>query len=260
MARSRRCSRGGSTSRTSIPRRRSRSSPGGNARFGAGLPVFLRTVSGHRDTGFTDCPGSALYGLLNSIGGEVSRLGLPKLYAPTVTGTVPGLVRFRAKLSAPLPWTVDVYDAAGNAVASSPGSGANVDWTWDARAVLPGSYTYLIRSDQSVLPARGPIGGGDISLAIAGLAADPETVSPNGDSNADSTTITYTLNTPANVAVRVVDVLGAEVAAFPKSWKRAGEHVLRLRPGAAPGRALHGSSWPRTRPVAESRPRRPSLP
>ena len=39
---------------------------GGNARFAAGLPVFLRTVSGHRDTGFTDCPGTALYNLLNS--------------------------------------------------------------------------------------------------------------------------------------------------------------------------------------------------
>ena len=204
---------------------------GGNARFGAGLPVFLRTVSGHRDTGFTDCPGSALYGLLNSIGGEVARIGLPKLYAPTVTGTVPGLVRFRAKLSAPLPWTVDVYDAAGNAVASAPGNGANVDWTWDARAVLPGSYTYMIRSDQSVLPAQGAIGGAvDISLAIAGLSVDPETVSPNGDSISDSTTITYTLNSPANVAVRVVDALGTQVAAFPKAWKRAGEHVLRFDP------------------------------
>ena len=62
----------------------------------AGLPVFLRTVSGHRDTGFTDCPGTALYNLLNSIAGEVSRIGLPKLYAPTVTrhrprhGAIPG--------------------------------------------------------------------------------------------------------------------------------------------------------------------------
>ena len=102
---------------------------GGNARFAAGLPVFLRTVSGHRDTGFTDCPGTALYDLLNSIGGEVSRIGLPKLYAPTVSGTVPGTVRFRAKLSSPLPWMVDVYDAAGNAVASSNGTGANVDWS-----------------------------------------------------------------------------------------------------------------------------------
>ena len=63
---------------------------GGNARFGAGLPVFLRAVSGHRDTGFTDCPGTALYNLLTGVAGEVARIGLPKLYAPTVTGTVPG--------------------------------------------------------------------------------------------------------------------------------------------------------------------------
>src|SRR5438093_622307 len=34
---------------------------GGNPRFGSGLPVFLRTISGHRDTGFTTCPGYALY-------------------------------------------------------------------------------------------------------------------------------------------------------------------------------------------------------
>ncbi len=207
---------------------------GGNARYGAGLPVFLRTVSGHRDTGFTDCPGTALYNLLNSIAGEVSRTGLPKLYAPTVSGTVPGTVRFRAKLSSPLPWTVDVYDAAGNAVASSTGNGVNVDWAWDATAVVPASYTYMIRSDESVLPAQGVIGGGDISLAIAGLSADPETVSPNGDSISDSTTITYTLNTPANVAVRVVDVLGAEVSVLPKTWKRAGEHVLRFDPTPLP--------------------------
>ena len=31
---------------------------GGNARFASGVPVLLRAVSGHRDTGFTTCPGS----------------------------------------------------------------------------------------------------------------------------------------------------------------------------------------------------------
>ncbi len=207
---------------------------GGNARFPAGLPVFLRTVSGHRDTGFTDCPGTALYNLLTGIAGDVARTGLPKLYAPTVSGTVPGLVRFRARLTSPLPWTVEVNDAAGSLVASSPGTGANVDWTWDATTMSPGSYTYAIRSDESVTAAEGVIGGGDISLAIAGLSADPETVSPNDDSVADSTTITYTLNSPANVAVRVVDVLGGEVSSFPKVWKRAGEHVLRFDPAPLP--------------------------
>jgi hypothetical protein len=204
---------------------------GGNARFPAGLPVFLRTVSGHRDTGFTDCPGTALYNLLTSIGGEVARTGLPKLYAPLVTGTVPGLVRFRARLSSALPWTVDVYDVSGNAIASSSGNGANVDWTWDAKTVPPGSYSYLIRSDQSVLPAGGAIGGGtDVALTIAGLAADPETVSPNDDTIADTTTLTYTLSAAANVSLRVVDLLGAEVASLPKVWRRAGEHALTFDP------------------------------
>ena len=204
---------------------------GGNARFGAGLPVFLRAVSGHRDTGFTDCPGTALYNLLTGVAGEVARIGLPKLYAPTVTGTVPGTVRFRARLSAALPWTVDVYDAVGNAVASSAGLGTNVDWSWDATSALPGSYSYSIRSDPSVTPVFGPIGGGAAALGIAGLAVDPETVSPNADEVSDLTTITYTLSEPANVTVRLRDGLGAEVATVAaKSWKRAGEHAIRFDP------------------------------
>jgi hypothetical protein len=203
---------------------------GGNARFGAGLPVFLRTVSGHRDTGFTDCPGTALYNLLTGIAGDVARTGLPKLYAPTISGAVPGTVRFRARLSALLPWTVEVYDQSGLAVASGSGFGAAVDWTWDASTLPPGSYSYAIRSDDTLTAAEGVIGGGDLALAIGGLAADPETVSPNEDAIADSTTITYSLNAAANVTVKVKDVLGAEVASIAKSWKRAGEHAVRFDP------------------------------
>ena len=40
---------------------------GGNERFAAGVPVVLRAVSGHRDTGFTTCPGAALYAQLRAI-------------------------------------------------------------------------------------------------------------------------------------------------------------------------------------------------
>ncbi len=204
---------------------------GGNARFAAGLPVFLRTVSGHRDTGFTDCPGNALYGLLTTLAGEASRIGLPKLYAPTMTGTVPGTVRFRARLSAALPWTVDVYDATGATLASSYGIGPDVDWSWDATRLPPGSYSYAIRSEDAVTPAVGTIGGGgEVALAVAGVAADPETVSPNGDEIADATTITYTLTAAANVTVVVRDDLGVEVLRIPRAWRRAAEHALRLDP------------------------------
>ena len=177
---------------------------GGNARFPAGLPVFLRAVSGHRDTGFTDCPGTALYGLLDDLAGDVAELGLPKLYAPRVTGTVPGIVRFRARLSAVLPWTVDVYDAAGDAVASGSGFGADVDWSWDATLRAAGQL--LVRDPRSDATSRrrsGAIGGsgGEPRSRSPGLAADPETVSPNADGVADETTITYTLTAPANVTV-----------------------------------------------------------
>jgi hypothetical protein len=209
---------------------------GGNARFPAGIPVFLRAVSGHRDTGFTDCPGTALYNLLTPVAGEAAEIGLPKLYAPTVAGTVPGTLRFRARLSAALPWTVDVTDAAGTIVASTAGSGVTVDWTWDAAALPPGSYSYAIRAGADVTPALGVIGGAgvDVPVAITGVATDPETVSPNADGVADLSTLTYTLSAPANVTVTVRNAAGAVVTTLPKAWRRAAEHALSLDAAAWP--------------------------
>ena len=203
---------------------------GGNARFPAGLPVFLRTVSGHRDTGFTDCPGTALYNLLTTIGGDAQRIGLPKLYAPVVSGTVPGPVRFRARLSSSLPWSVDVYDSAGTPLATGAGTGQDVDWTWDASTLPARRYSYALRAGIDVTPVEGVVGGGALSLAIAGLAADPETVSPNADDVADRTTVTFTLNTAANVTVLVKDLLGNVVSTIPKRWRRAGEHAVTVDP------------------------------
>src|SRR5437763_2360161 len=67
---------------------------GGNAKFRAGKLVTLRAVSGHRDTGPTECPGNGTYALLPSIARRVSVTGLPKLYSPTVIGALGGPVRF----------------------------------------------------------------------------------------------------------------------------------------------------------------------
>jgi hypothetical protein len=205
---------------------------GGNPRYPAGIPVFLRAVSGHRDTGLTDCPGNRLYGILNAIAGDVSRIGLPKLYAPTVTGTVPGLVRFRARLSAALPWTIDVLDTAGAAVASTSGLGSAIDWTWDASFTAPGSYTYAMRGGDDLTPAVGTIGSGELPLAISGLVADPTTVTPNGDGVADVATISYSLSVPAVVTAIVRDSLGEGVATLAQGWKRAVPQKLRFDPAA----------------------------
>lgn len=209
---------------------------GGNPRFPAGVAVFLRAVSGHRDTGFTDCPGSALYGLLNGIAGDVGEVGLPKLYAPLVSGRVPGNVRFRARLSSPLDWSVDV-GKAGVTVASQSGFGSEIDWTWDATGAPRGAYTYTIGSGDDVTPALGSIGdaaGPDAELAVAGIAADPETVTPNDDGSGDASTISYTLSEAANVTVTVQDGLGTTVLSLGKTWKRAAEHQVLFDPSALP--------------------------
>ena len=87
----------------------------GNPRFPRGAPVFLRAISGHRDTYYTDCPGNALYAELPQIAHDVSRIGLPKLYAPEVTGKLGGDVTFSGRLSGAVPWTVTVTNSAGDA-------------------------------------------------------------------------------------------------------------------------------------------------
>ena len=80
--RSRGCSPGASTSLTSIHSGVVTWSSGGNPRYPRGARVRLRAISGHRDTGFTTCPGTAFYLKLPDLAHEVAGIGLPKLYEP----------------------------------------------------------------------------------------------------------------------------------------------------------------------------------
>src|SRR4029078_5063977 len=167
-------------------------SSGGNARFPAGVPVTLRAVSGHRDTGFTTCPGAAFYAQLRALAQATSAVGLPKLYAPSVRGDIGGQVRFRAKLSEQLPWTVTVADAEGTVVGTGAGTSTDIDWTWDAAAVGRAQYTWTINAGETVRPATGTIGTKPVALAIRTPSARPRTITPNGDGQTDSSTIAYT--------------------------------------------------------------------
>src|SRR4051812_6075817 len=102
----------------------------GNPRYSPGTAVTLNAIAGHRDVYPTSCPGASLYAQLASLRSEVSQTGLPKLYAPTVIGTLGGPVRFAARLSNAVAWTVTVRDDAGATVASGTGTGTKVDWPW----------------------------------------------------------------------------------------------------------------------------------
>ena len=72
---------------------------GGNPRYPAGTKVRLRTVSGHRDTGPTSCPGGTALCPAPGDRGRRCSTGLPKLYNPVVTGSLGGPVRFTATLT-----------------------------------------------------------------------------------------------------------------------------------------------------------------
>jgi hypothetical protein len=195
----------------------------GNERFGPGIPVFLRAISGHRDTGLTTCPGQRLYDLIPGIAKRVAALGLPKLYAPSVSADESGGTRFSARLSSALPWTVTVTDPAGVGLGSGTGTSTTVDWTWLPAGPIPAGTRWAI-SSPGPTPARGVLSGASAAaLALTGPRADPATITPNGDGQADTTTVSYTLSANANVAVSVLDAAGASVAELePKQWRRAG--------------------------------------
>ena len=178
---------------------------GGSSRWPAGANVRLRAVSGHRDTSYTSCPGSRIYGLLGSIARRVTNIGLPKLWSPEAEGSVGGPVRFTARLSEPRSWRVEVRDAVGTVVDSGSGSGTAVDWTWDATAAPVASYTYTISAGPTVRPSTLPVPGPP-PLAIAGLKASPRALTPNGDWSGERTSVRFTLNRRALLGVRVVNV------------------------------------------------------
>jgi hypothetical protein len=210
---------------------------GGNARFASGVPVFIRAVSGHRDTGFTTCPGAALYSQLDAIARQAASDGLPKLYAPSVRGTLGGQVRFQARLSAALPWTVTVADATGAVVANGTGTSQDVDWTWDASTAVPGSYNWTIAAGDNVLPASGTIGAKPVVLAITSPTALPRTITPNGDGQTDFSQISYTLTAPATVTATLRGPDGQDLSVLFSQARRPGKQSFRFTAaGVADGR------------------------
>ena len=149
---------------------------GGNSKYRAGTKVTLKDISGHRDTYLTECPGNALYRLLPTIRTRVAQTGLPKLYTPVVSGAVGGFVRFSARLSSDLPWTITVADATGATVATGTGEGPDVFWTWDATFAPPGAYTWVISAGATVRAAVGVLGGKLPALTLTDPRVNPPTL------------------------------------------------------------------------------------
>jgi len=207
---------------------------GGSERFANGVPVPLRAVSGHRDTGATQCPGNALYAQLGTIAAEARRIGLPKVFDPRVAENDAGF-RFTARLSGSLPWSVVVRSPSGAEVARGASTGSAVDWTWDPASAVAATYTWTIAAG-AARPATGSLqAGGSVTLAVEEATAEPAGISPNGDGQADSATVAYTLTAPANVTVEIVDAAATPVAiVVDRVWTPAGAHKVAVDASTLP--------------------------
>jgi len=204
---------------------------GGNPRFPAGVPVILRAISGHRDTNFTDCPGNTLYAQLPQIAKGVAALGAPKLYAPLANGKLGGPIRFSARLTSALPWTVTVTDSNGAVAAQGGGTGTIADWTWDATAAAPQRYTWTIATP-GARSATGAIGAGSVGLALQKVAATSSLLSPGGDTTDDSLTVSYTLTAPATVTATFLDATGQALSTIFSEPKAAGAQTFTFTAAA----------------------------
>jgi hypothetical protein len=209
---------------------------GGNPRFPTGVAVQLRAIAGHRDTNFTDCPGNSLYAQLPQIARDVAALGGPKVYGPLASGKLGGPIRFSAHLSGALPWTVTVTDTTGAAAAQGSGTGSVVDWTWDATSAAVQKYTWTIATT-GARSASGSIGSGSAALAVQNAAASPSLLSPGGDPADDTTTVAYTLTSPATVTATFSDPNGVVLSTLFTTAKPAGAQsfTFTATPGLVPG-------------------------
>jgi hypothetical protein len=130
------------------------STGGGTSRYPRGTVVRKSVLSGHRDFGYTDCPGGRGYAQLGTIRTLAARriaAGTPRVVSPAVSPTsVPyGAAtgpRVTATLTGSTAWTVTVTaDCPAQQVRRWSGTGTRVDTSWDlrdsaGRAARPGTY------------------------------------------------------------------------------------------------------------------------
>src|SRR5881392_990095 len=228
----------------------------GNPNYAKGTAVTLRAISGHRDTYPTSCPGNNVYAQLPSIARQVAATGLPKIYSPIVIGGLGGNVRFTARFSSDVPWTVTVRNALGELIASGTGTSHLVDWTWDAGLTPSGSYRYTIAAGgvgaAAARPVTGTIGEKLPPLSVTQFKVSPTVVSPNADGIGDTAQINYFLSVSAPITITLFNGAGQQLVtlfsgivgqgAQSFAWKQIGvgdgRYTVTITAGAATGKRV----------------------
>jgi hypothetical protein len=129
------------------------SSGGSTTRYKRGTTVKLPLISGHRQTGITDCPGNLIWDQLSAIRQTVLDTGRPKFFRPAGSRSVVtpfvNSDRFTAQATDALKWEVDLIDENGDVQQSLYGQGTSLDVTWDGMdrdglPAPPGTYSAVV--------------------------------------------------------------------------------------------------------------------
>ncbi len=136
------------------------SSGGDNTKYDPGDVVHLKTISGHRDTGYTDCPGNQVYKQLDNVRRAVSNIGKPKMFGPKATPSQieqdsGDVIRFKADATGALQWTLEftkVSDGTLVRTITAGGSPLSVAWHGNDDASNPaptGAYDVKITAERA---------------------------------------------------------------------------------------------------------------
>jgi len=107
-----------------------------------------------------------------------------------------------------------------------------VQWTWDARFITPGTYTYSISAGPTVRPATGTFASPTGALTLEGVRALPSGFTPNADGLTDTTRISYYLGAPATVMIDLQAEDRSPLASLHAGAKPAGQHNFTWDGGA----------------------------
>ena len=140
-------------------------SSGGASKFPAGKRVLLRTISGHRDVGSTECPGDKLYPDLNWMRGAVAARMAPGLIGPRLSSTAVAWngspVGFSAVVPTNQKWSFTVRPmCASTPINSQTGMTASrIGAIWDLKdtngaPAAPGVYQVSVVSNSPVGSVR----------------------------------------------------------------------------------------------------------
>jgi flagellar hook assembly protein FlgD len=207
-------------------------------KYPAGAWVRLPVVAGHRQANYTTCPGNGVFSRLDDVRRAADAMGNPKIFRPRISPSVfsPNDDGYRdhataaGGLSRSADWKVEVCDDMDTVVRRLSGSGSSIAAVWngkngDGEVVPDGRYHCVLSAHNASGDARPATVSVRVDTGaptpVAGPAASPSTISPNGDGFADAAAIRFRPSERCQARVSVFAADGTMVHRL-KDWYALG--------------------------------------